>query len=91
MRPSPLGSDSRALAAHGLHTSSVAVHSGAFTGDGDYKVETLGGHHMDHGAMILPNPMQTLARYASWMSLFEAAVHCFERRPQEHDAELGRQ
>ena len=46
---------------------------------------------MDHGEMILPNPMQTLARYASWMSLFEAADHCFERRLQEHDAQQGRQ
>ena len=45
---------------------------------------------MDRGEMILPHHMQTLSRYASWISLFEAAANCFERRFEEHNAELGR-
>ena len=62
----------------------------AFTGDSDYTVETLQAHRMDHGKRILPNEVHNVARYASWMSLVEAADHCFEQRLQEHEVELGR-
>ena len=48
------------------------------------------GTSYGHEEMILATPIQTLARYASSISLLPMAVHDCEQRPQEHDTELGR-
>ena len=71
---------------HGVNARMVTAVRGA----DDYTVATLLPHRMEHERWLLPNEIHNLARYASRMSLFEAANHCFEPRLQEHDAKLGR-
>jgi dipeptidyl aminopeptidase/acylaminoacyl peptidase len=45
-------------------------------------IEALRAHHIDHEEMILPNEIHDLARYASWLSFFQAADRYFERHLQ---------
>jgi dipeptidyl aminopeptidase/acylaminoacyl peptidase len=42
-------------------------------------LEDLNSHHIEHDAMVIPNEIHDLARYSSWMDLFEAADAYFDR------------
>jgi dipeptidyl aminopeptidase/acylaminoacyl peptidase len=42
-------------------------------------IEALRSHHIDHDELILPNEIHDLARYASWMQLFQATDSYFEQ------------
>ncbi len=42
-------------------------------------IEALNSHHIEHDVIIIPNEIHDLARYASWIMLFNAADAYFER------------
>jgi dipeptidyl aminopeptidase/acylaminoacyl peptidase len=48
-------------------------------------IEGLRAHHIDHEEIVIPNEIHDLARYSSWLTLFNAADTYFER----HLYELG--
>ena len=42
-------------------------------------IEGLRSHHIDHDVIMIPNEIHDLARYSSWMMLFNAADVYFDR------------
>lgn len=42
-------------------------------------IEALNSHHIEHDELVLPNEIHDLARYSSWMALFDAADAYFGR------------
>jgi dipeptidyl aminopeptidase/acylaminoacyl peptidase len=50
-------------------------------------LEDLRAHHVEHEELVIPNEMHDLARYASWMSFFEATDAYFRRHLMEAPSE----
>jgi dipeptidyl aminopeptidase/acylaminoacyl peptidase len=42
-------------------------------------IEDLRSHNIDHDLIMIPNEIHVMARYASWMTLFNAADAYFDR------------
>ena len=43
-------------------------------------IEGLRSHDIDHGVIMIPNEIHDMARYSSWMILFNAADVFFDRQ-----------
>ncbi len=43
-------------------------------------IEGLRSHHIDHDVIMIPNEIHDMARYSSWMALFNAAAVYFDRQ-----------
>ena len=64
-------------------------------GDGDLDVPTqqattliedLRSHNIDHDVIVIPNEIHVMARYSSWMMLFNAADVYFDRHLDKRSA-----
>jgi len=49
-------------------------------------IEGLGSHNIDHDVIMIPNEIHDLARYSSWMTLFNAADVYFDRHLDKRSA-----
>jgi len=49
-------------------------------------IEGLRSHNIDHDVIIIPNEIHDLARYSSWMMLFNAADEYFDRHLDKRNA-----
>ena len=49
-------------------------------------LEGLRSHHIDHDVIMIPNEIHDMARYASWMLLFNAADVYFDRQLNKRSA-----
>ena len=49
-------------------------------------LEGLRSHHIDHDVIMIPNEIHDMARYASWMLLFNAADVYFDRQLDKRSA-----
>jgi len=49
-------------------------------------IEGLRSHHIDHDVIMIPNEIHDMARYASWMRLFNAADVYFDRHLDKRSA-----
>ncbi len=54
-------------------------------------IEGLRSHNIDHDVIMIPNEIHDLARYASWMMLFNAADVYFDRHLDKRSAPLRKQ
>jgi dipeptidyl aminopeptidase/acylaminoacyl peptidase len=43
-------------------------------------IEGLRSHHIEHEVIMIPNEIHDMARYSSWMMLFNAADAYFDRQ-----------
>jgi len=49
-------------------------------------IEGLRSHNIDHDVIMIPNEIHDLARYSSWMMLFNAADVYFDRQLKKQSA-----
>jgi dipeptidyl aminopeptidase/acylaminoacyl peptidase len=49
-------------------------------------IEGLRSHNIEHDVIMIPNEIHDLARYSSWMMLFNAADVYFDRQLNERSA-----
>lgn len=53
-------------------------------------IESLRSHNIEHDAIIIPNEIHDLARYSSWMMLFNAADAYFDRQLNKRSGPAAR-
>jgi len=49
-------------------------------------IEGLRSHNIDHDVILIPNEIHDMARYSSWMTLFNAADVYFDRQLNKRSA-----
>jgi len=49
-------------------------------------IEGLRSHNIDPGVIVIPNEIHDLARYSSWLMLFNAAAVCLDRHLDKRTA-----
>jgi dipeptidyl aminopeptidase/acylaminoacyl peptidase len=49
-------------------------------------LEALNSHHIEHEVIVIPNEIHDLARYSSWIALFDAADRYFEHHLEKRGA-----
>ena len=49
-------------------------------------IEGLRSHNIDHGVIMIPNEIHDLARYSSWLMLFNAAAVYFDQHLDKRTA-----
>jgi dipeptidyl-peptidase 4 len=49
-------------------------------------IEGLRSHNIDHDVIMIPNEIHDMARYSSWMLLFNAADVYFDRQLNKRSA-----
>ena len=49
-------------------------------------IEGLRSHNIEHDVIVIPNEIHDLARYSSWMMLFNAADAYFDRQLNKRSA-----
>jgi len=52
-------------------------------------LEGLRSHNIDHDVMMIPNEIHDMARYSSWLMLFNAADAYFDRQLNKRSASAG--